>query len=243
MDCHLLHSTSTKSNAHLTHRHPHGNIRMSDPTPRRRGLAMLPGRVGSHPRLHRTRHAFPELELQTCRSCTSYMGHGLQSFPGRSENRSLSPAEAATGSPAARSPLSWGLTTLCDPPRSRGWKGSASALRPPPGDKAGEALLSLLERAGDSERKLGSQAPTAPDPDARVSLPFRSCCLWEAAFLLNFCSEIICTLWVSQEHPRESGLGNKVTLFGPSLWTYRLRDLGGKFPHLLTPCLLIIHLG
>lgn len=59
-----------------------------------------------------------------------------------------------------------------------------------------------------------------------MSLPFCLFCLWEAASLLNFCSEIIYTLWVSQEHPRESGLGNKVTLFGPSLWTYRLRDLG-----------------
>lgn len=47
-----------------------------------------------------------------------------------------------------------------------------------------------------------------------MSLSFCSFFPWEAAFLLNFCSEIIYTLWVSQEHPSESGLGNKVTLFG-----------------------------
>lgn len=101
-----------------------------------------------------------------------------------------------------------------------------TALRPPPGDKAGKTPLSLLERAGCSEQKLGSRAPTAPDLDARMSLSFCSFFPWEAAFLVNFCSEIIYTLWVSQEHPRESGLGNKVTLFGPWLWTRRLRDLG-----------------
>lgn len=69
-----------------------------------------------------------------------------------------------------------------------------------PVGKACEAL-SFLSKSWGFGAKAGL-CPTAPDPDARVSLPFCLFCLWEAASLLNFCSEIIYTLWVSQEHPR-----------------------------------------